>query len=176
MSATATPFRRLRIAVLALLVSSLLFRGAVADALVVRGDDFLYRGDTLQALAHYRRALVVDARSSVAADRFTFVAMMRRSHSSLNDCIIVASRFLQRGESAGVRSGRALCFLALRRYHSARQDFERAAALNHSARDLVFAGWAAKRTGDGRGARHLWALALQWSPAYQPARSALGRR
>lgn len=174
MTAEFSRARRFALAGVALALSALLFRSQIADALVIRGDDYLYRGDSVAALERYRRALSIEPRSQTAADRYVFVSMRVQTRASLDRAIAAATRYLSRRPSdATVLGDRALCYLHEKRYALAQADFERAARSARSPSAYVFAGWAAKRGGRDAAARALWIRALRVSPRYRPARVAL---
>ncbi|MFN2449195.1 MAG: tetratricopeptide repeat protein [Candidatus Baltobacteraceae bacterium] len=169
--------RRWIVVLTALVLALLFFHAALARSLVVRGDDFLYRSDRAQAIAHYKRALLFDGGSEDASDRLIFAALMERTPATLREGVREADRFLRRHPaSVTVRADRALCYLITRRYDRAYADFERVAAQTHQARDYAFAGWAAAHAGDRRAARALWERALQIEPHFAPAVNALSRR
>ncbi len=166
--------RRFGVAFLAIALGALLFRSQVAQALVVRGDEFAYRGERAQALDRYTRALHIDPNLSAAADRFVFLSMQVRDTSSLRAALDLANSYLARNPSdATVLSDRAMCYLVEQRYRSAQRDFERAARLQRSAQDYVFAGWAAEHARDSLRARMLWRRALQIDSRYKPAAMAM---
>jgi tetratricopeptide (TPR) repeat protein len=167
-------WRRFAIAAIALTAACLLFRSQIAQALVVRGDDFMYRGQPLQALSHYARAVSLDADLGIAVDRYVFVSMQRHDPASLRSGIYTADAYLARNpRDATVMADRAMCYLAERHFRAARRDFELAARASSEARDYVFAGWAALRSGDSSGARALWRQALRIESRYEPALVAL---
>lgn len=166
--------RRFVLAVTSLLLAAPLFHAQLADALVTRGDEFLYRGNTSAAKDYYARALGVDGTSEAAADRFVFFSVQNRTERSLKAAITVASRYLSRVPSdAPLLEDRAMCYQYERRYDLARADFERAARLTHDPRYYTFAGWAAKRSGKRAAAVKLWLAALHVDPHFLPARRAL---
>lgn len=138
-----TPFsrtRRFAVAIIALLLASLLFRSQVAQALVIRGDDFMYRGDPVQAVERYRRALAVAPSSETAADRYVFVSMQIQTRESMSRALGMATRYLTMyPDDSTMLADRALCYLHLHRYARAAADFKRAAAASHSARLANFA-------------------------------------
>jgi len=175
-SAPLSRMRRVAIAASALFVAACLFRTQVAQALVVRGDDYLYQANNGDALSRYARALAFDPRSDTAADRFVFISMEQHTAGSLERGIHAANDFLRREpNSALLLRDRALCYLIERRYRRAVRDFARAAALQHDAPDAVFAGWAALHAGDRRAARAFWREALAVDPADRAARAGLMR-
>ena len=166
--------RRFGVAILALLCAGIAFRAQIAQALVIRGDDYLYRGDRGAAVERYRRALLVAPSDETAADRYVFVTMQEQTPSAFARAVAVASRYLRtHGHSAAVYADRALCFLHMRRYRRAERDFARAARLARDANDYVFAGWAADRGGSPVRAAAYWHEALVIAPGYAPAKLAL---
>lgn len=159
---------------MALLCAGVLFRSQVADALVIRGDDYLYRGGRVQALVRYNRALLVDPDSEVAADRYVFLSLQRQTSASLAAALAVASRYLHRHpHDAPLLRDRALCYLHLRKYEAAERDFADAARASGAPDAYVFAGWAAQHAGRQRDASVLWHQALRIRPQYRPAALAL---
>lgn len=165
--------RRAALAAAALALSAALLRGPLASALVLRGDDYLYAGDRAAAMVRYARALMLAPDFELAADRYAFVALLVRTPQSLSAGARVASRVLRLHPSATLYHDRALCFLAMRQYGAAYDDFTRAAALNPTPQSVTFAGWAALRIGRRRAALALWRQAAARWPRFTPARLAL---
>lgn len=166
--------RRFAAALAALLCSVFLFREQIADALVIRGDEYLYRGKAVEALERYRRAMHISPLSETATDRYVFVSMQIRDADALKRAILVADRYLvSRPNDPAVLSDRALCYLHLRRYALAQADFVDAARSAHTANYYVFAGWTAQHRGRKSSARELWRAALSIDPRYGPAVRAL---
>lgn len=166
--------RRFAVAAVALICAVAVFRSQVADALVIRGDDYLYRGDRTQALVRYNRALAVAPDSEVAADRYVFLSLQRQTRASLGAALGVANRYLYRNpHDAPLLNDRALCYLHMREYGPAERDFERAARAAGSPEEYVFAGWAAEHAGRKRDAVALWHEALRIRPRYRSAVLAL---
>jgi tetratricopeptide (TPR) repeat protein len=172
-----SPFSRLRrfvLGIVALLISAYVFRAQVAQALVLRGDDYLYSNRPVEALARYARAMQIDSSLEAAADRFVFVSMERHTRRSIRVGIAAATVFLVRSpHSVALLDDRGLCYLISHEYGRARVDFERAAMLTKRPADYVFAGWAAEHVGDMREARALWHAALASDPLFEPALIAL---
>jgi tetratricopeptide (TPR) repeat protein len=174
MSAPLTRCRRIGVAIVALSLAACIFRAQIADALVVRGDDFMYRSDAGGAMNRYERALAIDPSDEAAVDRIVFLAMQMRTRESLHRGIAVADAYLHfHRNDGGILADRALCYLILRRYRQALNDFARAATLQRDPRYFVFAGWAAQHAGESKRARTLWGKALTIDPHYVPARTAL---
>lgn len=166
--------RRFAVAAVALLFASILFRTQVADALVIRGDEYLYRGSRTQALVHYNRALAIAPGSEVAADRYVFLSLQRQTSASLALAVKVATRYLRdHPDDAPLLNDRALCYLHMRKYVPAERDFARAARASRRPDEYVFAGWAAQHADRGRDAAALWREALHIRPGYRPAVLAL---
>lgn len=169
--------RRIAIVATALLFAACLFHSQIAQALVIRGDDYLYQGRVPDAQERYERALTFDNRLEVAADRFVFISMERHTKTSLEKGIRTATEFLRaQPNDFTLLADRGLCYLAARQYTAARRDFARAASISGSASDFVFAGWAAWRAGDRVSARGLWHRALVADPRNRSARIALAER
>lgn len=174
MSGQFSRTRRFAIAFGALAIAGVLFHQQVAVALVVRGDDYLYRGETAQALERYRRAIVMAPLSQTATDRFVFISMQRNTQASLHAGVLAATHYLSaRPEDDVVLSDRALCYLREKRYVQAESDFERAAQVSGAPEAYVFAGWAAQHSGRRYAARALWKKALSVRAGYKPALLAL---
>ncbi|MDQ2871524.1 MAG: hypothetical protein M3R35_00160 [Candidatus Eremiobacteraeota bacterium] len=166
--------RRFAVGLTGVLLAAVLFRAQIGSALIVRGDDFLYRNDTAQARRYYARALRVDPDSRAAADRFAFFGMQMRTRQSFTSSIAIATTYLKgHPNDTTLLVDRALGYLAERRFQPAQADFERAARLTRDPRFYTFAGWAARRNGASNRARALWRTALRMHPGYRPAVRAL---
>lgn len=168
--------RRFALALVALVVSGLLFHAQVADALVTRGDSFMQAGRPARAARYYQRAVWWDPSSALAADRFAFVSFQLRSPAALAAGIAIASDALLRAPGNWqLLLDRALCFQAAGRLREARADFAQAAELRRDPQLLHFAGWAAFRSGDVSAAGRYWRAALRIDPTFAPASLALHR-
>ena len=166
--------RRFAVALLGIAVSIILFHTQLAGALIVRGDEMLVRNSYDGASNRYRRALWLDSSSSIAADRFIFVSLQRRTPQALRSAVGVASAYLaKRHDDPTVLFDRGMCQLLLKRYRAALLDFDRAARLTRDPQEYAFAGWAAKRSGKLSQAVKLWNAALRLRPGYRPAMAAL---
>lgn len=169
--------RRLLIAGTAFVAAIFLLREELSSAMVSRGDDMLYQGNAVRALAFYRRALIFDSANASAVDRYVFVSMTLHRRPALVSAVGVATRFLSmHPHNAMVRMDRALCELRLRLLIAAERDFVLVAAAKHDARVLVFAGYAAFESHAVQRAHALWRRALVVNPRYTPALRALGKR
>ena len=176
MSAQFSRKRRFALAATALAISVVLFRPILAQALVVRGDDYLYASNVPAAMEHYGRALLFDGRSEEAADRYIFAAILAHRRRTLDDGIAVADTFLSGNPgSVPVLEDRALCRLRLKDYRGAYRDFAYLAGRADPARNFAFAGWAAWYSGRRVLAKQMWRRSLQRDPAFLPARAALRR-
>lgn len=145
MSVEFSRTRRFVIALGALTCAALLFRGQVGDALVMRGDDYVYRGERAQALERYRRAMLVAPFAGTAVDRYVFVSMQMQTARSIASAVEVATRYLaSHPDDVAVRTDRALCYLHAHRYASASADFLAAERTSHVSRYALYARLAAK--------------------------------
>jgi tetratricopeptide (TPR) repeat protein len=174
---TVAPLRRTVLALLGIVVSAGILRPQISDALVVRGDEFLYRADAARALDYYRRALAVDGDDGAAVDRFAFVATMVRDARVNAEALRETSAYLQRHpDDAIVRMDRAMAYRAAGIARGALADFALVGARTNDPRALTFAGYAAQRSGDAALARRLWRAALALQPGFVAAKRALERR
>lgn len=170
------PARRFALAFVGIAASAALLRGPISDALVARGDALLYRARPSDALRMYRRALRVDARNAVAADRFAFVALTTDSRAAVREGVRWTSAILTHDpKNATLRMDRALAYRRLGAQSQALADFARVGAATGDPRALAFAGYAALRVGDRRQARRLWRASLRRSPGFIPALDGLRR-
>jgi tetratricopeptide (TPR) repeat protein len=168
--------RRFTIALVSVVLCAVLFRGQVATALVSRGDEFLLRGRVERALRYYDRAMTIDARSAVAADRIAFAGILLRTPAALAAAIRATSLGLAvHPMNADLLVDRALCSQLEQRHADAYRDFLRAAALKRDPRLYHFAAWNAFRAGDIASARRAWRDALDADGSFFPARAALAR-
>jgi tetratricopeptide (TPR) repeat protein len=168
--------RRLILCVLSLGLATVLFHAQLASGVVSRGDEFLRAGEPARALVFYRRALGLDPASSVAAERYAFVALMRKRHAELEAAVEIASRALARDPSdEALLVDRALCLNALRSYSAAAHDFERLATRTGNPGYYEFAAQAAKRSGERARAAHLFATVVALDARFTAARRELAR-
>lgn len=168
--------RRTALILLALAASVLLLRAQLADALVVRGDEFLYRSQPGRALRYYSRALGLDALSAPAVDRFLFVATTARNRVAIRDGIVRATDYLAHDPGNDVvRMDRAMALRATGDFAEAASDFAVVGFHGRDARALTFAGFAARDAGQLPRAARLWRSALALQPTFSPALHALER-
>jgi len=169
--------RSICVAALALAIAAGLFRPQLAQALVARGDQFLVRGKIERAKTFYARAAMIDSNSNLAVDRLTFTDAQQRTAASLSACASAATAFLSKhGADPSILEDRALCHLLAGTLRLARADFANAARVSNGeerARDLVFAGWCAYRSGSRATGAAFWRAALRSRPGYLPAARAL---
>ena len=171
-----TPLRRCTLVAVAIGVSLLCARAAVASMLVSRGDEFARAGALEPAQQFYGRALWFEGTDRGAAERFAFTAFRIRTQTALEAGIRVSSRFLERRpDDRDLLLDRALCYQAARQFAAASRDFTRLARVSGDVRILHLAAWAAYRAGNPAAARTLWRRALRVAPQFGAARKALGR-
>lgn len=170
------PLRRIALAAAAVAISGVLLRGQMADALVVRGDEFLYRSDSRAALRYYRRALQFDATNAVALDRLLFVATTLRDRAGMRDGVERAATYLEgRPDDDAIRMDRAMAWRALGKSSFAWIDFGVVGYRTRDARALALAGFAAHDAAREIAARRLWRAALTLAPGMPAASHALAR-
>lgn len=169
-----TPARALLCAIISLITAAALFRGQLASAAVTRADDALRSGDTTTALRLYERALWLDSRSPIAADRVAFTLVMNHNRTSAERAIAVTSRALRRTPAdPGLLVDRAFAEMQLRRWAPARRDFAMAAHLARDPRYDHFASRMALHMKDRDAARAYAREALHFDAAFAPARALL---
>ncbi len=170
-----TRSRRLLIATAALSTAFVLFHGQLAAAVVTRADDALRAGDVASALRLYQRAVRLDPRSSVAADRLAFQLALKHDAADARAAVAIASRALAAGGAApGLFADRAFAELQLRAWRAAELDFDRAGTLAHDARYEHFAARMAMHRRDRSAAARFARRALADDHNFAPARALLG--
>ncbi len=138
--------RRFAIALVALLLSALCFRGSLAVALVTRGDGLLQRGRPDLARTYYARALFADPGDLTAADRYAFAGFELRTPEAIASSLRIASKTLaQHPDDIPLLEDRALLEEIGKQHRAAHADFQRIAALTHDPRWRHFAAWEAYR-------------------------------
>jgi len=166
--------RRLAIAAVSTAASAICFHGALASALVTRGDDALRCSDPVRAFAYYERARRIAPDSTVAADRLAFHLLQRGESPDVLRAISVATRALQSvPDDAPLLLDRALAEQRLHAWKSAERDFALAAHVSHDARYEQFAGRAALHSGDRSRAIAHFRMAHEIDPTFAPAAHAL---
>ncbi len=164
--------RRCTIALFSLGLAFVLFHGQLAAAVVTRGDDALHLGDVAGALRLYERAVILDSRSAIAADRLAFTLTMHHERANADRAIAVVTRALQAGANdATLYADRAFAEVQVRRWHDAERDFAVAGAATNDPRYDHFAARMALRDGDPLAARQYTQLALAADPSFAPARA-----
>lgn len=176
MSAPIGLARRFAVALAGVACAGYLFHGNVASALVTRGDDQARTGDVNAAVRSYARAVRLDGRSAIAADRLAFTLLMRRRTGDATRAFRIADAAL--GElpgDAALLADRAFAAERLGRWQVAERDFAAAAVAGRDPRYAHLAARMAERAHAGaRVVAHLRdALALD--ARYAPARVLLAR-
>lgn len=176
MKTFAETLRRLALVAIALGISAVILRPQLASSLVIRGDDFAYRGNLQRAREMYQRAMWVNSDDGTAVDRYAFSALLSHEPHLLRAGVATASRYLAgHQDDATVLMDRGLLLQTLHNYAQAEGDFARVGALTHDARALTFAGFNALHAGDHRDARAYFARASAIDPSFIPAKRGLAR-
>jgi tetratricopeptide (TPR) repeat protein len=167
--------RRIALALTGIVVSGYLLRPQISQALVIRGDERLYRGSAREALGYYQRAIDADPLNASAVDRFAFGAVSLREKTVVREAIAASSAYLRRRPADDVvRMDRAMAFRLLGDWRHAATDFERVGERERDATALTFAGYAAEKLHEHRRARALWRKALTVDRNFRAALHALG--
>lgn len=168
--------RRLTVALTGITCAALLFRSQIASSLITRGDDLLRAGDLSGAVRAYERAVRIDARSTIGADRLAFYLLVRRGHGDAADAFAIAGAALRSApHDAALNADRAFAAERLGQWRDAERDFSTAAGAARDPRYFHLAARMAERANDRRSAEgHLYA-ALALDPHDGPARAALHR-
>ena len=168
--------RRFSVAVFAIAISALLLHGQISSALVLRGDEFAYRGDAARALQMYRRAIAIDGENENAVDRLAFQGAITHRPDLVRESVATASAYLNRHPLAvPILWDRALSLQLLGHFRGAEHDFALAGIKAGDARSLTFAGFAALHAKDRGAARQHFLRALAVDPQYAPAARGLER-
>ena len=169
--------RRIALALIAIILSGYALRPQISQALIVRGDERLYRGNASQALGYYRRAIEIEPYEGSAVDRFAFAAASLRDRRAAREAIELASAYLHRRPTDDVvRMDRAMAFRLLRDWPHAMEDFQRVGERERDATAMTFAGYAAEAERDRSHALGLWRRALVFDGTFRAARNALRGR
>jgi tetratricopeptide (TPR) repeat protein len=141
-----TTRRRFACAGLALGVAALLFRVPLAAAVVTRGDDALRNGDRATALRSYRKALILDPGSAVAADRLAFeLALRHRRVDAIAAIDLAGSALRHHPDDPALLADRGFAELEVSLWSAARDDFRRLQALTGDPRYARLAARIARR-------------------------------
>jgi tetratricopeptide (TPR) repeat protein len=166
--------RRAAVVSVALLCAALLLHERVSQALVSRGDAFLYRGRLDTAQTFYERALLLTPRFPPAVDRELFTALQRGDPRALARAARIADEAEARVPvPERLHVNHALALEHLGRFTEAERDFARAGAAERSAILMTLAGWSARHAGRRADARRYWRTALAFDRRYAAARRAL---
>jgi Tfp pilus assembly protein PilF len=147
---TIVPARRWLLATVSAFLALILLRPLIADALCMRGDEFLRSGDPVTAQHYYRFALAGDPNSGTAAERFVFAALEIHARTALAVGVNVADEYLSRHDDQAIRIDRALALWSLRDFARAANELSVVAASTHDRRYARLAQIAASRAARAR--------------------------
>jgi tetratricopeptide (TPR) repeat protein len=145
---TIAPARRCGLTLGSLALSWLFLHSFVADALCVRGDEFLRAGDARTAQRYYERAVAIEPESGAALDRLSLATLEIRTEPAFASVLHRLDAYLTRHPAdVQIRLDRALQLLASRNDGAAAADLRLLGRALHDARYLQAAQNAAKRAG-----------------------------
>jgi hypothetical protein len=121
----------------------------IAEALCVRGDEFLRSGDPRAAQRYFRFALYADPNCATAAERFVFASLEVHTQDALGAGVRVADAYLRRHEDQAVRADRALALWDMKDFVRAAVELHAVSASTHDERYERLAQIAARRAADG---------------------------
>ncbi|HTX03752.1 MAG TPA: hypothetical protein VMD07_08750 [Candidatus Acidoferrales bacterium] len=142
---TITPARRCVLATFSGLLAIVLLRPLIADAMCIRGDEFLRSGDPVTAQRYYRVALTADSDCGTAAERFVFAALEIHARAALAAGVSVADGYLRRHDDEAIRIDRALALWSMNDLKRAAKELRAVAAVTHDRRYLRLAQIASLR-------------------------------
>ncbi len=132
---TIAPLRRCVLAFFSTLLAIVLLRPFIADALCIRGDEFLRSGDPTTAQHYYRLALLDDPDCGTAAERFVFASLEIHTRTILSDGVRVADAYLRRHNDQAIAVDRALALWCMNDLVRAAKELR---ALGDSTHDRRF--------------------------------------
>jgi tetratricopeptide (TPR) repeat protein len=172
----ASKIPRLLVVMSAVVVAGVILRVPLSSALVIRGDDYITRGDMQHAEIMYDRAITLDSENENAVDREAFRAILTHNKPNIAHAIRLTTRYLQDNpRNVTVLMDRALAFQLLRQYSRATRDFAAAGELSKDGRALTFAALDALHDGKLAAARSLLKRAIRVDPRFGLARVELHR-
>jgi len=163
--------RRFCIAAVALACSVVLFHSQIASLLTTRGDDLTRIGRLDRAASMYSRALVLDPRSVVAADRLAFLGIRLHTQTGYRLAARVASDSLAyHSQEPRLLLDRALAEEHLGSFAEALADFDRLSIIEPDARTFEFAARMAVRIHNRRAAHERFRRVLALDTRFVSAR------
>jgi hypothetical protein len=146
---TISPQRRVVLAATGCVLAVLLLHPLIAEALCVRGDEFLRFGDPRTAQRYFRFALYADPNCATAAERFVFAAVEIHTQDALGAGVKIADAYLRYHEDQAVRTDRALALWAMKDFARAAVELRAVSASTHDERYERLAQIAAGRATGG---------------------------
>jgi len=131
---TIPPARRCVLAVYSAFLALALLRPLIADALCIRGDEFLRSGDPVAAEHYYGLALAGDPDCETANERFVFASLEIHTRPILDAGVRVADAYLRRHDDQAIAIDRALALWNLNEFTRAAKEFRTLGGSTHDRR------------------------------------------
>jgi hypothetical protein len=117
-----------------MVLAFMLLRPLIAEALCVRGDEFLRSGAPTTAEHYYRLALASDPNCETAAERFTFASLEIHARPALAAGIKVADAYLMRHSDEAIQIDRALALWSVNDFARAAKELRVLGTMTHDRR------------------------------------------
>jgi len=122
------------LAAISLVLGVIVLRPLIAEALCMRGDEFLRSGEPLTAEHYYRLAIASYPDCRTAAERVIFASLEIRTRAILAIGIRVADAYLSRHDDTAIRIDRALALWATKDLTRAAKELSLIGAITHDRR------------------------------------------
>jgi hypothetical protein len=144
-----SPMRRVILAATACVLAVAVLHPLIAEALCVRGDEFLRSGDPRAAQRYFRFALFTDPNCATAAERFVFASLEIHTTATLKRGVTVADAYLRGHADQAVRTDRALALWGMKDFARAALELRAIGESTHDERYTRLAHIAARRAANG---------------------------
>lgn len=147
---TISPPRKVCLAVIACVLAVVVLRPLIAQALCIRGDEFLRSGDPSTAQHYYRLALFGDPNCETAAERFAFASLEIHTPNALAAGVEVADAYLGHHDDQAIRVDLALALWDAKNFARATIELRAVGKVARDARYERLAKIAERRVWDTR--------------------------